>query len=173
MIRAIYKPQQDILCNAFSENAYITELAPKISTQMNDVLTALNTAANRVALEKGVLVKTSSELQQGYLKALTTFAESTRISSIKTLKGQVSDAVRAEGKSMLLKPRSLSSSVADQVAAMLAKKMQEYATAGKLVEFNAMITRATEKIALAKTKTTNKQTLATLTQIEEAVKMFQ
>ncbi|MEY3197787.1 MAG: hypothetical protein RL023_484 [Candidatus Parcubacteria bacterium] len=129
MLRAIYKPQQDVLCSAFSENPYISELSPKISSQMTDVLTALNTAANRVALEKGVLVKDATQLQQGYLKALATFAESTRISSIKTLKGQVSDAVRAEGKSMMLKPRSLPSSIVDQVAAMLSKKMQEYAAA--------------------------------------------
>jgi hypothetical protein len=173
MVRAIYKPQQDVLCNAFSENLYISELAPKISTQMNDVLSALNTAANRVALEKGVLVKDATQLQQGYLKALATFAESTRISTIKSLKGQVSDAVRAEGKSMLLKARTLPTSIADQVAAMLSKKMQEYAAVGKLAEFNAMITRAMDKLATAKTKTTNKKTLTTLAQIEAAVKLFQ
>jgi hypothetical protein len=173
MVRAIYKPQTDILCSAFGDNPYISEVSSKISLQMEEVLKSLNTAANRVALEKGLLVKNAQELQQGYIKALTTFAEATRLSSVKTLKGQVSDAVRAEGKSMLLKPRAVSASVTDQVAAILSKKMQEYAAAGKLVDFHAMITRAIDKLALAKSKTTNKQTLATLAQIEAAVKMFQ
>jgi hypothetical protein len=36
-----------------------------------------------------------------------------------------------------------------------------------------MMTRAMDKLAIAKSKTTSKQTLTTLMQIEEAVKMFQ
>lgn len=173
MIRAIYKPQKDILCNAFTDNLYISEVAPKISVQMQDILNALNVAANRIALEKGILVKNASELQQGYLKALTSLAESSRISNIKTLKAEISDIVRAQGGSMLLKPRSVNLSITDQVARMLSKKMQEYAAVGKLGEFNAMITRAIERLSLAKTKTTNKQTLDTLNQIEAAIKIFQ
>jgi hypothetical protein len=64
MLRAIYKPQNDILCNAFTENRYISEVGPQISTQMKTVLSALNVAANRVAVETGVLVKDGTQLQQ-------------------------------------------------------------------------------------------------------------
>lgn len=140
---------------------------------MQEVLKALNTAANRVALEKGVLVKDVTQLQQGYLKAITSFAESTRTNSIRNLKAKVTDIVNTNKGSMLKKARSVPLTVADQVAGFLGKKMEEFVSQGRLGEFNAMITQATERLATFKSTTKNKKLLQTLNEIEEGMKLFQ
>lgn len=158
-------------CVAFVDNATINTVAPELISEMDDILEALTSAANKVQ-HGGTLPTNKQELIDGLVDGLDTFSNSALSSVIASYKENIRTMMENEGQQMLgISVATTADNQEKIVRAFLQQMYLKRLSTSELDAFIEQLETAKEKLETAMESAPYK-TLQTLEVIYKVVNEF-